>query len=469
MANLLQKTPRLRSPLWFIVTQCAWIVPCVALGCSDADDASEDDESAVADDDDGASDDSANEDDSPDTSDDATDDDSAGDDASNDDASDDDGSGAPDSGGGDDDSGTPDSGGDDSDGGNVTVDNPLVAPEDGPAAGWAEGGCDIPAEGGLEDVSNPTTVVGDGTPESCTGSAFIDAVANGGVITFNCGDAPHTITLTEEAKIYNNASDAVVIDGGGLITLSGGGTTRILYMNTCDEALVWTTPMCNDQDHPRLTVQNITFADGSTANLPLEVDGKQNELASVAAVYASGGRFKAVNTRWFNNHCLEVGQDLGGGALRVMAQYQRQPVYIVNSTFGGQEGYGNSSSNGGAISSIHVNWNIYNSLFSYNSATGNGGNPAEADTPGGGSGGAIYNDGVDLTLNICGSLIENNTVNAYGEAIFFVSNNKVGSVNLTDSVIRNNCGGSWEVSVPSISHHPETPVNVDNSEVTDCE
>src|SRR5690606_40727880 len=59
-------------------------------------------------------------------------------------------------------------------------------------AGTPEAACDIPDEAGLEDVSNPTTVVGDGTPESCTADAFIDAVARGGIITFDCGPDPVT-------------------------------------------------------------------------------------------------------------------------------------------------------------------------------------------------------------------------------------------------------------------------------------
>ena len=52
----------------------------------------------------------------------------------------------------------------------------------------------------LEDVSNPTTVVGTGTPDSCTSDAFVDAVAKGGVITFNCGAQPHTIMLDRTAQ-----------------------------------------------------------------------------------------------------------------------------------------------------------------------------------------------------------------------------------------------------------------------------
>jgi hypothetical protein len=142
------------------------------------------------------------------------------------------------------------------------VPNPLTDPEDGPPAGYLEGDCGIPAEAGLEDVSSPTSVVGNGAPESCTGDAFIEAVAGGGVITFDCGPDPVTITLDRPARIFNDTGPEIVIDGGGLVTLSGGGTTRILYMNTCDEEQVWTTPMCQNQDHPRLTVQNLTFVDG---------------------------------------------------------------------------------------------------------------------------------------------------------------------------------------------------------------
>ena len=45
-------------------------------------------------------------------------------------------------------------------------------------------------------------------------------MAKGGVISFNCGANPLTITLTETAKIVNNTGPKIVIDGGGKITLS---------------------------------------------------------------------------------------------------------------------------------------------------------------------------------------------------------------------------------------------------------
>jgi hypothetical protein len=341
---------------------------------------------------------------------------------------------------------------DDDDGG--AVQNPLTNPADGPAAGNPDGDCSVPAEAQLEDTSQPDQVVGSGSAASCTGDAFIAAVDRGGVIRFDCGPDPVVITLDRPAKVRNDASDDVVIDGGGKVTLSGGGSTRILYMNTCDGDQVWTTDHCDNQETPRLTVQNITFADGNSKN--------EDEYDGGGAVWVRGGRFKVINTRFFNNTCADTGPDVGGAGLRVFSQFDRQPVYVVNSTFGGAEGLGNVCSNGGGLSSIDVSWRIINSLFSHNRAVGNGGNPAESGTPGGGSGGAIYNDGNTMTLSVCGTRIENNQVNAFGSGIFFVSNNHEGTLRVEDSVIRNNEGGGWNV-LPGISMHEDTEqVTVDS-------
>jgi hypothetical protein len=138
-------------------------------------------------------------------------------------------------------------------------------------------------------------------------------------------------------------------------------------------------------------------------------------------------------------------------------------VYVVNTTFGGADGYGNSCSNGGGISSIGVSWTIINSLFSYNRAVGNGGNPSQSGTPGGGSGGAIYNDGNEMTLSLCGVDIEDNQVVQHGSAIFFVTNNHTGNIEIRDSTITGNRGGSWYPTHPQISNHDDTPIDVTNS------
>jgi hypothetical protein len=232
------------------------------------------------------------------------------------------------------------------------------------------------------------------------------------------------------------------------------GQRRILYMNTCDQNQVWTTEHCDNQDHPQLTVQNLTFMDGNS-KAETEYDGG-------GAIWARGGRLKVVNCRFFNNVCADEGPDVGGAGIRVFDQFEDQPVYLVHATFGGQADLGNVCSNGGGISSIGVSWTIINSLFTHNRAIGNGGNPAESGTPGGGSGGAIYNDGNTMTLSLCGTRIEQNEVNAYGAAIFFVSNNHDGTIRIEDSVIRKNTGGSWYF-LPGISGHEDTVQIVENS------
>jgi len=54
-------------------------------------------------------------------------------------------------------------------------------------------------------------------------------------------------------------------------------------------------------------------------------------------------------------------------------------------------------------------------------------------------------------------------VNAYGSAIFFVSNDHTGDIRIDRSVITNNLGGSWYPTYPQISCHDDTPIAVTNS------
>lgn len=315
--------------------------------------------------------------------------------------------------------------------------DPRTDPAGGPLAGNPDGTCTIPEEARPADTSNPTNVIGDGTPASCTSAAVVAAVAEGGIITFDCGPEPITITLDETAKIFNDTTEEIVIDGGSKVTLSGGGDERILYMNTCDPDQVWTTAMCQNQDHPRLTIQNLTFVDGNSR-------GQRMDGGGGGAIFVRGGRVKVINSRFFNNTCEDEGPDIGGGAIRVLSQHDGRPVYIVNTTFGGGEGYGNVCSNGGGLSSIGVSYTVINSFFIGNRAIGEGANPMRRGTPGGGSGGAIYNDGNEFTLTLCGTRIENNTANEGGGAIFFVSNDRSGELVIGDSTLTNNPSAGFE-------------------------
>lgn len=310
-----------------------------------------------------------------------------------------------------------------------------------PTAGNPNGRAAVPADARAVDTSHPTHVVGNGTAASCTSQAVVAAVGAGGVITFSCGAAPVTITLKTTAKIRNTSAQ-VVLDGGGRVTLSGGGSRRILYMNTCDQAQGSMGGSCIQQDQPRLTLQNLTFADANATGQGVAAGG--GGIGGGGAVFAYGGRLTVINSRFVRGRCDATGPDLGGAAIRIV--YEPHPATIVSSTFGGAPGQGGVCANGGALSSLHASWAVLNSVLSYNSAIGRGANPARAGTPGGGSGGAVYCDGDRFTLRIAGSIIENNHANEGGGAVFFVSNDRTGTLGIQGSQLRHNISGRFETS-----------------------
>jgi hypothetical protein len=315
----------------------------------------------------------------------------------------------------------------------------IVASACLPDAGNPNGHVAVPIEAQAADTSHPDHVIGTGTPASCTSAAVVDAIALGGIITFDCGPNPLTITLAATAKIVNDTGPNIVIDGGNLVTLSGGGARRILYMDTCDPAQKWTRSHCQDQPTPNLTVQNLTFVDGNST-------GQDFDGGGGGAIFVRGGRFKVVNSRFFRNACESTGPDIGGGAIRVLDQSQDLPVYIVHSTFGGADGQGNTCSNGGALSSIGVSWTILNSVISNNNAIGHGANPARSGTPGGGSGAGIYNDGNAMKLRVAGTVMTANHANEGGGAIFFVSNDRTGTLVIQSSTLSANPNDGFQTA-----------------------
>ncbi len=299
----------------------------------------------------------------------------------------------------------------------------------------------VPLGGHAVSTRHPNHVIGNGRPASCTSAAVVRDVAAGGVITFNCGVKPVTIVMTATASVIKTRH-LVVLDGGGLVTLSGGGKHRILYSDTC--AGTWSTDDCVNQPYPQIVVQNITFEDGynrahqaaCTANIPTcwygGVDGG-------GAVYVEGGQFKAVNSQFVDNRCYAYGPDLGGGAIRALAQYQNRPVYIVGDRF-----TGNRCSNGGALSSISVQWDVVNSAFTNNKAIGWGANPASHGTPGGGSGGAIYLDGQDDNVLVAGTVMDDNSAREGGGAVFDVVDSGWGALTFNESRLHSNISGQFQ-------------------------
>lgn len=206
-----------------------------------------------------------------------------------------------------------------------------------------------------EQPPSADNVVGDGTPASCTEEALRAAVQRSGTITFDCGSAPHTITVSDDVHIIQDT----VIDGGGtqqggLITISGGNSTRVFVVD----------------QHRAFTVKNLTIKDGKE---PGE-DG-------------SGG---AIRTRWRttltvedsifeNNDGTSGNQERGGGAIATDSECV---LVVKNSLFRNNKGI-----NGGAINNLLTDLTIENSVFENNDST------AGVGTKTFGAGGALYTDG----------------------------------------------------------------------------
>jgi hypothetical protein len=239
------------------------------------------------------------------------------------------------------------------------------------------------------DVSHPTTVVGTGTAGSCTEAAFASALAAGGTITFDCGTAPVSILMTQQHLVTTNT----VIDGGGLVTLDGGGAHGILAIRTYYNVTTLS-----------LTVQNITLTHGHTTDV-VNTTGLDS---GGAAIFRLGGTLTVINSTLNDNHGPSSGQDVAGGAIYSIGG---GPTTVVGSLFSG-----NSASNGGAIGNLGNDFTLVNSRLVGNRASGTGGNPGN-----GGNGGGISIDGQGTTITLCGDQLQSDTGNAFGGGIFRVA------------------------------------------------
>jgi hypothetical protein len=251
---------------------------------------------------------------------------------------------------------------------------------------------------------------------SCDQTHLAAAVAQGGVITFDCGTTTIAITSQIEVPIDRDTT----IDGGGKITLDGGGTNRIFD---------WAGTNYRVNTH-LLALLNLTLQNGKvTGTMPYAshpapcssgfYDGEGGVLLMLdGELYVGGCTF-------LDNQAEKLGPDVAGGAIKLNGALA---ATIVSSSF-----IGNVASNGGAIGALNSELSVYNSLFQNNSAVGNGANGddqsmcafkatnGQYQTGSGGNGGAISMDGgSDGTHTFCGSKFLGNQagVNALGGALF---------------------------------------------------
>ncbi len=366
------------------------------------------------------------------------------------------------------DSGQPSDGGGSNDGpqnldtGTTTNDAGLIK------GGNPNGSCtsiSVPAAGQAVDTSKPTTVVGNGTPASCTQAALQAAVTNGGIVTFSCGSAPVTIALgaTINVPIDRNT----VIDGGGKVTLDGQNAVQILRWDSANY-------QANDNS---LTVQHMGFVNAKTnptqaiptAPPPCSQGWDDGEGG---AIYMRDGNLVVVDCVFTNDHAAPLGPDTGGGAIYIMGS--KRGVIVNSSTF-----IGNAASNAGAVGALNSEIEVYNSLVTNNTATGhdaNNNDPSQCsyinngqnEIGSGGNGGALYADGNNFNFVVCGDDIENNAAgtNAFGGGIFFTSDNMAGVLSIIDSKIQGNTGGHWtNVSTGSVTN-AGTAVGVNAKSIT---
>ncbi|WP_223787783.1 choice-of-anchor Q domain-containing protein [Marinicella meishanensis] len=265
---------------------------------------------------------------------------------------------------------------------------------------WAQVDCAITPERSLAGAM----VLGNGNPGSVNTTMIQAALNQGGPIRFNVGQAPVVINLTNTLLVTKGA----VIDGGGVVTLSGMNQRRLFLLRNTQN-LTYT-----------FTVQNMRLINGSIPS------------GSGAAIYRFNEgpwqalSLEAINVDFANNHAIQVEQDGGGGAIYATGMDQ---VLIHNSTFSN-----NSGSNGGAFYALGTDViRITDSVFDGNHATGNSGNPGN-----GGNAGAIGVDGAERTINVCRSQIINNTAQAFGVGFFSVMYDQQSLSAFTDVLFENN-------------------------------
>ena len=270
---------------------------------------------------------------------------------------------------------------------------------------------------GAADVSNPTTVVGTGTAASCTEAALSAALTKGGIVTFDCGSAPATITVTKTIELPTSTD--TVVDGGGNVTIDGGGSVRILDWNSANYRA----------NMHSLTLQHITFAHGHAAGTmpiapaPLPCSSGYYDGAG-GALQMRDGVLHVIDATFLNNEAEKLGPDVGGGAIYLNGSLGG---VVVGSAF-----VNNSGSNSGAIGSLNSELDVYNSTFKGNAALGFGANSNDSSkcsvvdknnqnqVGSGGNAGAIGMDGgSDGTHTFCGDVFESNTsgTGALGGAI----------------------------------------------------
>jgi len=241
--------------------------------------------------------------------------------------------------------------------------------------------CEVEAE--ALDTSRPDAVVGDGTPQSCTEDGLNAALEVGGIIRFRCGANPLTVTVSTEKVITRDT----VIDGGGIITLDGGGTSRLFVL-------------VGSSSHPvSLTMQYLTLRGGRAAVTPASAGSSSR--AGGGAVLQLGGSLVITDSTLVDNDATENGPDELGGAICSLGGR----LVIARSVV-----QGNRAGAGGAVAVLGAELTILRTQLTGNQAVGQG---AGAQ----GIGGALLVAQEGQSVGLCQVTMSQNRAMTFGTAM----------------------------------------------------
>jgi hypothetical protein len=206
--------------------------------------------------------------------------------------------------------------------------------------------------------------VGSG-PGTCNEAALNTALAGGGTVTFNCG-GPATILILSQKMI----TQSTTIDGGGIITITGGLATRLF--------LVTNSALLSLRDIGLDAGYSSDESGGAIANdegrLSLErtlIQYSQTHLNYVGGAIFTNGPVTIRDSRFSHNSAN------GGGALYAIGPDAR--VEIVRSTFDANRALATSGRGGAIWVKSDAEVSIQSSSLSDNISEGDGG--------------AVYNEG----------------------------------------------------------------------------
>ncbi|MGL4649240.1 MAG: right-handed parallel beta-helix repeat-containing protein, partial [Caldilineaceae bacterium] len=293
-------------------------------------------------------------------------------------------------------------------------------------------------------------VVGTGTPASCTDAAFAAAAVGGGLVTFNCGAAPHTIIIN--TRVVDNG---LTVDGGNRIVLDGEDLRQPFFVLGGGDLVLRNIELTRSRSSLGAAVFVSTNGEARLSNVTISLSRAEGLTGGGGAIYNQGD-LTLINSRIISN----VADFRGGGLFNAGGVVSIDQTSFHNN--GAYDGTVATVATGGAIYQSGGNLTVTRSSITNNAAELQGG--------------GLYIAGGTLLLNrsVVAANSANSVVSTDGGGIVTAA----GTVNLNNSsVVYNKAdsgGGIYNVGATvtlrnSIVADNYAPLSVDPTTVLDCD